>query len=309
MQTARVHQFGGVENIVIENTPRPAPGIGQVLVEVKAAGVGPWDALVRSGASSLRQALPLTPGSDLAGIVAAVGSDVSGLQIGDNVFGVTNPQFTGAYAEYAVADAGMIAPKPASLSYVEAASVPVVAITAWQMVFDKGQVEAGKRVLVLGAGGGVGAYAVQFAKQAGAEVIGLARTRDANYVRSLGANPMIDAHTSRCAEQVKGVDVVIDTIGGEILDQSFDVLKPGGIVVSVVSLPDQEKAAQKRVRGAYFIVCVTSAGLSRIAGMFDAGQLTTHVGETLPLAKARLAHEMLAGKPHKPGKIVLTVSA
>jgi len=253
----------------------------------------------------MAQPLPLTLGSDLAGMVEAVGPNVSAFQVGEEVFGVTNSLFTGAYAEYALAEVGMIARKPRRLDFIEAASTPVIAITAWQMVFDRGQVDSTKRVLVQGGAGNVGAYAVQLAKSVGAEVIATVHARDVAYVRSLGADQVIDVKTTRFEDQAKEVDVVIDTIGGETLDRSFAVLKPGGILVSVVAEPDKEKAAQRGVRTAYFIVSVTTDALNRIAERFDTGQLTTHIGEVLPLTEARLAHEMLDGKPHKPGKIVL----
>jgi NADPH:quinone reductase-like Zn-dependent oxidoreductase len=309
MRAVRIHRFGGLEAIAHEEVSRPVPAEGQVLVRVKAAGVGPWDAWVRAGKSALPQPLPLILGSDLSGIVEQPGPGVSGWHPGSEIFGVTNSRFTGAYAEYAVAEAEMIAAKPRRLSYVEAASVPVVASTAWQMVFDHGQVDRTKRVLVHGAAGNVGAYAVQFAKRAAAEVIATVFTRDVDYLRSLSADGIIDVQKARFDEQVKGADVVIDTVGGETLERSFAVLKPGGILVSSVAMPDQHKAARYGVRGVLFLVAVTTEGLTRIADLFDSQRLKTHVGEVLPLAEARLAHAMLAGQPHKRGKIVLAVDA
>jgi NADPH:quinone reductase-like Zn-dependent oxidoreductase len=308
MKAVCLHHFGGPEAMVYEEVPRPVPEKGQVLIRVKAAGVGPWDAWVRAGKSALPQPLPLILGSDLSGVIEDIGPDVSGFQPRQDVFGVTNSRFTGAYAEYAVAEAGMIASKPKRLSYIEAASVPVVASTAWQMVVDHGQVDDTKRVLVHGAAGNVGAYAVQLAKRAGAQALATAFSRDVDFVRTLGADQILDVKNLPFEEQVKDVDVVIDTVGGETLARSFEVIKPGGVLVSSVAIPDQDKAAQHRVRGIFFLVAVTSEGLKRIADLFDSGQLATNVGEVLPLAKARLAHEMLAGKPHKRGKIVLAVS-
>ncbi|MBI5570438.1 MAG: NADP-dependent oxidoreductase [Desulfomonile tiedjei] len=307
MKAARVHQVGGLEAIVHEEVSRHEPAEGQVLVRVKAAGVGPWDAWVRAGKSALQQSLPLILGSDLSGVVEDVGSGVSAFYPGDEVFGVTNSQFTGAYAEYAVADAAMIAHKPRRLSYVEAASVPVVASTAWQMVFDHGQVDGTKRVLVHGAAGNVGTYAVRLAKRVGAVVIATFLTRQVDYVRALRADQIIEVQTTRFEDRVKDVDVVIATIGGQNLDRSFEVLKSGGVLVSSVAMPDQEKAGQHHVRGVFILVAVTSEVLTKLADLLDSNQLTTNVGEVLPLANARLAHEMLAGKPHKGGKIVLVV--
>jgi len=309
MRAVRIHRFGGLEAIVYEDVPRPAPAKGQVLIRVMAAGVGPWDAWVRAGKSALPQPLPLILGSDLSGIVEDVGPGVAGLHPGDDIYGVTNSRFTGAYAEYAVAEAAMIAPKSRRLNYIEAASVPVVASTAWQMVLDRGQVDGTKRVLVHGAAGNVGAYAVQLAKRTGAEVIATSFTRDVEYVRTLGVDRVIDVQTARFEEKVRDVDVVLDTIGGETLDRSFEVLKSGGVLVSSVARPDPGRAAQRHVRGVFFLVAVTSDGLTRIADLLDAGQLTTNVGEVLRLAEARRAHELLAGKPHKRGKIVLAVDA
>ena len=307
MKAVRVHQFGGIDAMVYEDVPRPTPGTGQVLVRVGAASVGPWDALIRSGQSKLGQPLPLILGSDFSGVVEETGQGVSAFQPGEAVFGSTNPLFIGAYAEYAVADADMIASKPPSLSDIEAASVPVVAVTAWQMLFDHGQVDSAKRVLVQGAAGSVGAYAVQLARGVGAEVIGTARTKDVEYVRSLGANQIIDVSMARFEEQVRDVDVVIDTVGGEVQARSFPTLKAGGVLVSVVSLPDQAEATRRGVRGVFFYVSVTNHCLSEIAGQIESGRLMPTVGEVLSLPDARMAHEMLAGKPHKRGKIVLMV--
>lgn len=296
MLAVRVHAFGGPEQLVLEETPIPTPADDEVLIRVCAAGVGPWDALVRSGHGGLPQPLPLTPGSDVAGVIEATG---------EAIFGVTNALFTGGYAQYAVAARSSIARKPASLSFIEAASVPVVAVTAWQMLFDRAKVSAGETVLVHGAAGNVGAYAVQLAHWAGARVIAVAGTADADYMRGLGAEEVIDYRTQRFEEHVSGVDAVIDTIGGETQARSFAVLKRDGMLVSSVSAPSQELAAQYGVRTAYFIVSVSAAELERIAQLFEAGVLKTDIGVVLRLSDARKAHEMLAGiVPHPRGKIV-----
>jgi NADPH:quinone reductase-like Zn-dependent oxidoreductase len=308
MKAVRVHAFGGVDALVVEDVPRPEPGAGEVLVRVAAAGVGPWDALIRSGTGTIAQPLPLTLGSDLAGVVEAVSDGVTHVRAGDAIYGVTNARFTGAYAEFAVASAAMIAPKPTRLGFVEAASVPVVATTAWQMVVEHGRVGRGTRVLIHGAAGNVGAYAVQLAARFGAEIVATAHADDLETVRALGAGRVIDARASRFEDTVADVDVVIDTVGGETQARSFAVLAPGAILVSSAAPPDQALAAARGVRALFFLVEVTTEGLTRLAGLLDAGHLRPVVGDVLPLAEARRAHEMLAGAPHKRGKIVLGVA-
>lgn len=307
MKAAQILQFGPPDVILNEDLPRPEPARGQLLVRVKAAGVGHWDALVREGKT--HGSLPLILGSELSGTVEAIGAGVSGFKTGEEVFGATNEQFTGAYAEYALPSAGRMARKPKTLNFVEAASIPVVSVTAWQMLFDYAHVTAGQTVLIHGAAGNVGAYAVQLASQAGLHVLATAGSADLDYVRSLGAEKVVDYKREQFEDFVGGVDVVLDTVGGDAQQRSLRVLKPGGILVSVVS-PVPE-AAQKRysIRAAYFYVDVTTSRLNKIAELFDSGKLVADVGTVLPLQEARLAHEMLDGAPHKRGKIVLKVAA
>jgi NADPH:quinone reductase-like Zn-dependent oxidoreductase len=309
MKAARVLHFGPPSVIENDDLPRPEPAAGQLLVRVKAAGVGPWDALVREGKSELHQPLPLILGSELSGIIEAIGAEVSGFKTGDEVYGATNDQFTGAYAEYALPSAKMMAQKPNTLSFIQAASAPVVSVTAWQMLFDYAQVTAGQTVLIHGAAGNVGAYAVQLANQASLHVVATTASEDREYVRSLGAEKVVDYQTERFEESVTGVDVVLDTVGGDTQQRSFRVLKPGGILVSSVS-PVPE-ATQKRygIRAAFFYVDVTTARLNKVTELFDSGKLVTDVGTVLPLEEARVAHEMLGGAPHKRGKIVLSIAA
>ena len=307
MKAWRVHEFGPPEAMIFETVPRPDPGPGEVLVKVHAAGVGPWDGSIRAGRSALPQPLPLTLGSDLSGEVAALGSGIS-MAVGDQVFGVTNTQFLGAYAEYAVASAAMLAKKPSSLSYVEAASVPVVAVTAWQGLFDQARLEAGQTVVIHGAAGNVGAYAVQLARRARLRSIATAGTKDIDYVRALGADKVVDYHTQRFEDEVKDADAVFDLVGGETLTRSFQVLRRGGKLISTVSQPDQDRAKHHGVNAAFFLVEVTTERLRRIAELIDRGELKTRVGAVLPLADARGAHMMLEGSRSRPrGKIVLSV--
>src|SRR5215203_2499714 len=205
MMAWRVHEFGAPETMQFERVPVPNPGPGEVLVKVHAAGVGPWDGWIRGGRSALPQPLPLTLGSDLSGAIEAVGADVTGLRVGDQVYGVTNPRFIGAYAEYALASAAMIARKPTSLSYIEAASVPVIAVTAWQGLFDQAQLKAGQSVLVHGGAGNVGAYAVQLARRASIRTIATAANEQVAFVRELGADTVIDFQTQRFEDEVREV--------------------------------------------------------------------------------------------------------
>ena len=308
MKAVRIHKFGPPEVMSLEEVPTPEPGKGEVIVQVKAAGIGPWDAVIRSGKSVLPQPLPLILGSDLSGVVDSIGPGVDEVKPGDEVFGVTNERFTGAYAEYAVVNAAMLAPKPKTLNHVHAASVPVVAVTAWQMVFDFAQLSTGQSVLIHGGAGNVGGYAVQLAKRAGALVIATASGKDANYVRTLGADGVIDYGLSRFEERVKEIDVVIDTVGGETLDRSYGVLKRGGILVSSAAVPSKERAEQYGVQAVFFLVRVTASRLKQIAELIDAGELKTEVGEVLWLDEALKGHEMLEGAPHRRSKIVIKVA-
>ena len=260
------------------------------------------------GRSALPQPLPLTLGSDLSGEIEALGPDIAGMRIGDQVYGVTNPRFIGAYAEYALASAAMIARKPASLSYIEAASVPVIAVRAWQGLFDHAQLTAGQTVLIHGAAGNVGAYAVQLARRAGIRSIVTAGTDDLAYVRELGADTVVDFRTERFEDAARDVDAVLDLVGGETQTRSFQVLRRGGKLVSAVSNPDQELARSHGVDATFFLVKITTEHLAELADLIDRGDLKTRVGIALPLADAREAHFMLEGRrPPPKGKIVLAV--
>lgn len=308
MKAARVHRFGPPDVVVIEDIDIPQPDEHQVLVQVNAAGVGPWDGLIRSGKSVLPQPLPLTLGADLSGIVAAVGSGVTAFARGDEVFGVSNARFTDGDAEYAVALARMIARKPRRLGHVDAAAVPVVAVTALQMLVDHAHVQPGQRVLILGAAGAVGGFAVQLARNAGAHVIGTVRGKDVEYARRLGAHEVIDV-ASADPDRAGPVDAVVDLVGGEAQERSLSQLAPGGVLVSAASRPDRARASHRGVKALFMLVQVATAPLARIASLLDDGQLmTTRVSTVLPLTDARVAHEMLEGTRSRPrGKIVLQV--
>jgi NADPH:quinone reductase-like Zn-dependent oxidoreductase len=308
-KACRVYQFGGPEVIRFEAQEALRPGDGEVLVRVKAAGVGPWDGWIRAGKSALPQPLPLTLGSDLAGVVEAVGPNVASVARGDAVFGVTNPRFTGGYADYAIATAAMIAGKPPAISDIDAASVPVIAVTAWQALFEQAAVLRGQTVLIHGAAGNVGAFAVQFALQAGIRVVATCAQDDLPFVRSLGAEEVFTREGAPFETMAHEVDAVIDLVGGDVQTRSFAVLKSGGALISAVSQPDQALAATRGVKATFFLVSVTTERLQIVARMLAAGSLVTSVGAVLPLSEARTAHEMLDGIRPKPrGKVVLHVA-
>jgi NADPH:quinone reductase-like Zn-dependent oxidoreductase len=289
----------------VEDVPVPAPEAREVLVRVIAAGVAPWDAIIREGHSKVSPQPPLTLGSDLAGIVESVGDEVTEFKAGDEVYGVTNPQFCGAQAEFAVAEVGMIARKPQTLSFLESASAPVVAVTAWQMLFEYANAKRGEVVLVLGAAGSVGLYAVQMALGAGIGVVAVVRLRDADILRALGVTAIVSADAVDSMAKLPEVDAILDLVGGDMVERCLRALKPGGKVISVVSanpLPNWPE-----VPAEFFYAEVTTARLDKLTELFDRRKLTARVGSVLPLAQARHAHEMLAGAPHNRGKIILEI--
>lgn len=306
MKAVRIHRFGSPEVVVIDDVPVPAAGPGEVLVMVAAAGVAPWDALIREGKSKVSPQPPLTLGSDLSGVVEAVGPGVTGFRMGDAVYGVTNPQFCGAQAGYALAAADSIALKPASLDILGAASAPVIAVTAWQMLFEHAQAKRGDTVMITGAAGNVGAYAVQLAMCAGIGVVAVARPDSLALLHTLGVTTVLDPDAPGFARALPRVDAILDTVGGSTLERCVGALKAGGKLVSVVSAEPLPQSAG--VQAIFFYAEVTTARLQALNPLFERGTISARVGSVLPLAEARTAHQMLAGAPHKPGKIVLQLA-
>jgi NADPH:quinone reductase-like Zn-dependent oxidoreductase len=202
MKAARIHRFGAPDVVVIEDVPRPAPAAGELLIRVAASGVGPWDALIREGRSKVSPTPSLTLGSDLSGVVEEVGPSISEFKKGDEIYGVT-PQFCGANAQYAVAHTNMVALRPSRLSHVEAASAPVIAVTAWQMLFEYGNAKPNQTVMILGAAGNVGAYAVQLAVNAGLQVISVVSSKDIEYVKALGSQTVVYYQSSTFQDAVR----------------------------------------------------------------------------------------------------------
>ncbi|MGI5169007.1 NADP-dependent oxidoreductase [Spirillospora sp. CA-253888] len=302
--------LGGPEVLKIVEVERPEPGPSEVLVRVHAAGVNPTDWWHRSS-GGLFGGGPVRLGWDVSGVVEEVGLGVTMWRPGDEVFGMPRlPRPAGAYAEYLVSPARHLARKPAGLSHVEAAALPVAGLTAWQSLVDTAGVRAGQRVLVHAAAGGVGHLAVQIAKARGAYVVGTARAAKHEFVRGLGADEVVDYTATDFAEAVRDIDVVVDTIGGEYGPRSLRTLRPGGMVVSLASPAEAalaEEAEKLGLRAGFTIVEPDHGGLREIAALAEAGRLRVEIDTVLPLELAGKAHEIgEAGRT--AGKIVLTVA-
>ncbi len=308
MKAVRIHQFGGVELLRYEDAPRPVPDAGEVLIHVHAAGVNPVDWKIREGRlqSRITHHLPLTLGWDVAGVIEQLGPGVTQFKAGDAVYARPDLARDGAYAEYIAARASEIALKPQTLDFIHAAAVPLSALTAWQSLFDAGNLQPGQRILIHAGAGGVGHYAVQFARWKGAHVITTASARNANFVRSLGADEVIDYTATRFEDAVRDADMVFDTVGGEIQTRSWKVLKKGGILVSILTLTVPEEAEQRGWRSAYVFVQPNAAQLAQIAELIDTGKVKPVVENVFPLHEAAKAHTLIQGA-HTRGKIVLRV--
>ena len=304
MKAVCIRSFGGPDVLRLEEVPRPQPAAGQLLVRIQAAGVNPVDWKIREGHLGSFP-LPAVLGRDFSGEIEAFGPGVRDFHVGEAVFGeVANG--SGSYAEYAVAPQSQVARKPSSLDPIQAAALPVASLTAWQALFDTADLRPGQKVLIHGAAGGVGAFAVQFAKLKQAYVIGTASSHNADFVRQLGADEVIDYRTARFEQVVHDVDVVLDTIGGDTQDRSWTVLRRGGILVSIVQPPPQEKATAHGVRGILIRQNPRGDQLAKIAGFVASGQVKLHIENVLPLSEARQAQE-LSQNGHTRGKIVLLV--
>ena len=299
---------GGPEVLTVSDHPTPRPEPGQILVRVKAAGINPVDVAVRAGYYPLLGEPPFTIGWDIAGTVEALGDGVTAFKVGDAVFGMPYfPKQAAAYAEYAVAPADQLALKPKALDFDQAGGLPLAGLTAWQALVDAGDVKAGQRVLIHAGAGGVGHLAVQIAKAKGAHVIATVSTEKLDFVRSLGADEVIDYTATDFTKAVRDIDIVLEPIGGDHAAQSLKTLRPGGIIVSLLTPSDTAKAEIDRsgARFARIGVRPDGPGLEQLAKLADAGKLKVHVAKTFPLEQAGAAHIFLGTKPI--GKVVLTV--
>ena len=309
MKAVRIHAYGGPEVLTYEDVSVPAIAEDDVLIRVHAAAINPVDWKVREGylQGFIDYDLPLTLGWDVSGVVEAVGENVTTFRPGDEVYSRPDIKRNGAYAEYIAVKASEVAFKPKTVDHIHAAAVPLAGITAWHCLFETAGLTAGQRVLIHAAAGGVGSYAVQLARWKGAHVIGTASARNQDFLFQLEADEIIDYQTTQFEGVVQPVDVVFDTVGGEVQERSWQVVKPGGILVSVVSPPPEEKAAAHQCRSAYVFIQPRADWLSEIAQLIDSGQVKPIIETVLPLSQADAAHK-LSQSGHTRGKIVLQVS-
>lgn len=308
MKAVRFHKYGGPGVLAIEQVPKPEPGPGQVLVRVHAASVNPVDWKLRQGGmkAMLEVAFPSTAGQDLAGVIEAVGDGVTDLHVGDAVYAMLGTGRTGAYAEYALLDRTAVARKPETLDFVQAAAVPMGALTAWQGVVVKGGLKPGDHLFVHAAAGNVGGMAVQIAHALGAHVIAAASAASRALVEGYGVDRFLDYGAGRFEDAVAGMDIVFDTLGGDMQARSWGLLKPDGILISTVGGPDPSQAAAHAVRATGFGAVPDGEQLSRIAELIDAGKVRPNVGAVMELDEAAQAQELNRTGGVK-GKIVLTV--
>lgn len=309
MKAIVVHKYGGPEVLKYEEVQRPEPKDDQVLIRVIAAGVNPVDVSIRSGkfANVFGTRLPLIPGSDIAGVVEKAGSKITKFKNGDSVFAYTDLKDGGGYAEYTVATEREASPKPKSLTFVDAAAVPIVALTAWQALVDTAKLSAGQTVLIHGGSGGVGSFAIQIAKAHGAKVIATASTANQNLLKELGADMAIDYTKQKFEDVAKDVDVVLDSVGKDTLARSYGVVKKGGVIVSIVARPNKAELDRHSIRGAALSVEPNADELAEIGKLIDQKKIKVIVSQTFPLSEAKKAQEQVA-TGHTRGKIVLRVA-
>jgi NADPH:quinone reductase-like Zn-dependent oxidoreductase len=308
MKAVCLHARGGPEQLIYEDAPKPSLRNGDALVRVHGCGITQaeltWDATYSTHDGAIR--LPTIPGHEISGVVEAAGSTAD-VKVGDEVFGLADFWRNGAAAEYVAVDAADLAPRPKSLNYVQAAAVPLAGLTAWQALFDHAGLTAGQEILIHGATGGVGSFAVQLAHWRGAFVVGTARSDHVGLARELGADKVIDYTKTRFEEAVRDADVVLDTVGGEIKERSWSVLRRGGVLVTIVGESPVDTATRHGVRGVFFIVKASRVELKEIARLIDAGKVRPIIGATYPLENAREAFER-GDSGHNLGKVVLQVT-
>ncbi|MDE2027795.1 MAG: NADP-dependent oxidoreductase [Candidatus Omnitrophica bacterium] len=310
MRAMRVHRYGGPQELRCEDIPVPALGPTDILVKVNAASVNPIDYKLASGAlrpvlNNKAAPLPWIPGCDFSGVVEQVGENVLSFRRGDEVYG--NAPSGGAYAQFLAVPAAHLAPKPQRIKFIEAASVPVAGLTAWQALFDHGHLQEGQAVLIHGGAGGVGSFAVQLAHWMKAKVLATASGDHVDYLMELGADAAIDYKTTPFETVVKEVDMVLDLIGGETQEKSFKVIKEGGILVSTVSVPSPQEGERYKVNALMMTMKPSVDQLRQIGALLDEGLIKAHVSRVYPLTLAQEAWGDILAR-HTESKIVLRVS-
>lgn len=310
MKAAQINEYGGKEVLrTVEDAPKPVPNPGQVLVEVHAAAVNPFDYKVREGymKEMIPLSFPATLGGDLAGVVAELGEGVETVNVGDEVFGQANAAGgQGSYAEFTLVKAESVSPKPKTTDFITAAALPLAGVSAIQALIDHMNLQSGQKILIHGGAGGIGSFAIQVAKYLGAYVATTAGPADSTYVKNLGADEVID-YTSQAFEDVlENLDAVFDTVGGETAIKSYQVVKPGGTLVSTVAPPDEALMEQYGVKAIIQSTKVNRERLTKLAELVDQGAIKVNVDKVFPLDEAAEALAYIQDGNHK-GKVVLRV--
>jgi len=308
MQAIQIQEFGDPQVLQVKEISIPAPGPGELLVRVHAAAVNPVDTSIRAGrAGGLSGAsLPYVPGFDVSGTVTAIGSDVVNFKVDDEVFAMVDLRRGGAYAEYAIVLENEAALKPTRVNHAEAAAIPLVALTAWQALFEVAKLQKGQTILIHAGAGGVGSIAVQLAKWRGAHIIATASDYNHNFLRELGVDVPVDYRTQNFEDFASDVDVVLDPIGGDTQVRSLQILKEGGILVSIVGLTSEGRNPSRNVRATSILVRPNSVQLSEIGELIQNGIINPIVSYRFPLEQAPLAHEQSQTRRTR-GKIVIEI--
>jgi len=307
MKAVLIYKFGGPEELKYEDAPEPTINPDDVLIKIIATSVNPIDWKVRQGEHAEGRKFPLILGWDVSGVIEKIGSEVHDYKVGDEVYSRPDVTRPGTYAQYVAVRAKEISAKPKSIDHINAAALPLAGLTAWQGVLQHGKLQAGQKILIHGASGGVGTLAVQFAKWKGAYVIGTASADNIDLLKGLGADEVIDYKKEKFEEKLKDIDVVFDTRGGDTQLKSIQVLKEGGILVSTVGIKDKEALKPKNIQGVAYMAQSVASDLKQIAELVDAGTVKPIVDKVLPLKDIVQAHK-LSEEGHTRGKIVLTVA-
>lgn len=310
MKAVRLNNYTFPDGIVVEDYDMPQVASDQVLIEVHAASVNPFDVFMSKGGMGDKLPLPITLGGDVAGVVKSVGSDVTDIQVGDSVFGqaIVLAKGSGSMAEFCVTPSAKVARAPKTASMVQAGALPLVSVSAVQALTEHIGLKKGQKILIQGGGGGIGSTAIQLAKSLGAYVIATASTDDIDFVKGLGADEVIDYKTQKFEDIVSDVDCVYDTVGGEILEKSVDVVKMGGIIVSMKGTPPEEKTKARNITAIGQVTAITKERLTTVAELVDSGKLKIQIDKTFPLDNAREAFVYQVSH-HPRGKVVIIVKS